>query len=212
MKKIAALLVFLLGSVCLSVADTLTLDSGEGKMFGFATFPSYQFLLGGPHASILIETGPSGLLGDWPDAPGLQNCFSCDPLNQSSILFYDSGNTGLMEFDAVSFVSSLAPSGDLTVIYRATARIFFETDMYGSLCNPGADSCPGPNLAWNQNIRWLVTAQYAPDSSNPGNWRFLDATFTPAPTPEPSTMLLVGSGIVILISKFRRKPDNLEAK
>jgi hypothetical protein len=110
-----------------------------------------------------------------------------------------------MEFDAVSFVSSLTPSGDLTVIYTATARMFFETDQYGSLCNPGADSCPGPNLAWNQNIHWLVTAQYAPDSSNPGNWSFLDATFTPAPTPEPSSMLLMGSGMVILIAKVRRK-------
>jgi hypothetical protein len=157
------------------------------------------------HAAIQVQTGRSGLSGDWPDAPGLQNCFSCDPLNQSSILFYDSGNTGLMEFNALSFVSSLAPSGDLTVLYTATARMFFETDQYGSLCNPGADSCPGPNLAWNQNIHWLVTAQYAPDSSNPGNWRFLDATFTPAPTPEPSSMFLMGSGMLILIAKFRRK-------
>lgn len=205
MKRIAALLVVLLGSVSFSAADTFTLNDGEGKMFGFATSPSYRFLLFGPHAGILVQTGPSGLLGDWPDAPGLQNCFSCDPLNQSSILFYDSGNTGLMEFDAVSFVSSLAPSGDLTVIYTATAQMFFQTDIYGRLCNPGADSCPGPNLAWNQNIRWLVTAQYAPDSSNPGNWSFLSATFTPAPTPEPSSMLLMGSGMVILIAKFRRK-------
>ena len=206
MKRISALLVFLLSSVCFSAANTIqTLDNGEGKMFGFATFPSYQFLLFGPQAAILVQTGPSGLLGDWPDAPGLQNCFSCDPLNQSSILFYDSGNTGLMEFDAVSFVSSLAPNGDLTVIYTATARMFFRTDIYGSLCNPGADSCPGPTLAWNQHIRWLVTAQYAPDSSNPGAWNFVDATFAPAPTPEPSSMLLMGSGMVILIAKFRRK-------
>jgi len=204
MKRIAALLLVLLGSVCFSASDTLTLNDGEGKMFGFATFPSYRFFFDGPHAAILVQTGPSGLLGDWPDAPGLQNCFSCDPLNQSSILFYDSGNTGLMEFDALSFVSSLAPSGDLTVIYTATARMFFETDQYGSLCNP-ADTCLGPTLAWNQNIHWLVTAQYAPDSSNPGNWRFLDATFTPAPTPEPSSMLLMGSGMVILIAKVRRK-------
>jgi hypothetical protein len=201
MKRIAALLVVLLGSVCFSAANTLTLNDGEGKMFA----TSYQFFFFGPHADILVQTGPSGLLGDWPDAPGLQNCFSCDPLNQSSILFYDSGNTGLMEFNALSFVSSLAPSGDLTVLYTATARMFFETDQYGSLCNPGADTCPGPTLAWNQKIHWLVTAQYAPDSSNPGNWSFLDATFTPAPTPEPSSMLLMGSGMVILIAKVRRK-------
>lgn len=202
MKKIAALLVFLLGSVCLSAADTLTLDSGEGKMFGFATLPSYQFLLGGPNAFIVVETGPFGLLGDWPDTPGLQNCLSCDPPGRLIIL-EDSGNTGLIQFDAVSFVSSLTPSGDLTVIYTATARMFFETDSHGFLCDPSADTCPGPHLAWNQNVRWLVTAQFSPDSSNPGRWNFVDATFTTAP--EPSSMLLMGSGVMSLIWELRRK-------
>ena len=204
MKRIAAVLVVLLSSVCFSVADTLTLNDGEGKMFGFATFPSYQFVFVGPQTGILVQTGPSGLLGDWPDAPGLQNCLSCDPRGGFNIL-YDSGNTGLLEFDPVSFVSSLAPSGDLTVIYTATARMFFETDLQGSLCQESGEPCLGPNLVWNQNIRWLVTAQYAPDSSNPGNWSFLDATFTTAPTPEPSSMLLMGSGVVILLARFRRK-------
>jgi hypothetical protein len=86
MKRLAALLVVLLGSVGFSAADTLTLNDGEGKMFA----TSYDFLFFGPHAAIQVQTGRSGLSGDWPDAPGLQNCFSCDPLNQSSILFYDS--------------------------------------------------------------------------------------------------------------------------
>jgi len=204
MKRIAAVLVVLLSGVCFSAADTLTLNYGDGQMFGFATFPSYWFVLNGPQAAILVETGPSGLEGDWPFAPGLQNCLSCDPRESGYFILYDSGLTGLIEFDPVSFVSSLAPNGDLTVIYTATARMFFETDLQGSLCNE-PDSCFGPKLAWNQDIGWLVTAQYAPDSSNPGNWSFLDATFTTAPTPEPSSMLLMGSGMVILIAKFRRK-------
>jgi hypothetical protein len=204
MKRIAALLVFLLSGVCFSAANTMTLDNGEGKMFGFATFPSYQFLLFGPQAAILIQTGPSGLNGDWPDAQGLQNCLSCDPRLSRLTILQDSGLTGSIQFDAVSFVSSLAPNGDLTVTYTATARMFFETDLQGSLCNE-PDYCPGPKLVWNQHVRWLVTAQFAPDSSNPGNWSFVDATFTPAPTPEPSSMLLMGSGMVILIAKFRRK-------
>jgi hypothetical protein len=198
MKRIAALLVVLLGSVCFSAANTLTLNDGEGKMFA----TSYQFFFFGPHADILVQTGPSGLLGDWPDAPGLQNCLSCDPRGRLIIL-EDSGNSFSMQFNAVSFVSSLAPNHDLTVIYTATAQMFFETDLQGSVCN--GDSCRGPNLVWNKNIRWLVTAQFAPDSSNPGKWSFIDATFTPAPTPEPSSLLLMGSGMVILIRKFRRK-------
>lgn len=204
MKKIAALLIVVLSSVCFSVADSLTLDQGTGQMFGFATFPSYQFLFGNRRTSILVQTGPSGLLGDWPDAPGLQNCLSCDPLVSGLTILEDIGVAGSMQFDAVSFVSSLAPNGDLTVIYTATARMFFLTTPQGTLCNTGG-SCLGPNLVWNQNIRWLVTAQFAPDSSNPGKWSFLDATFTPAPTPEPSSMLLMGSGMVILIAKCRRK-------
>jgi len=203
MKRIATLLVVLLSSACFSAADTLTLNDGEGRMFGFATSPSYQFFFGGPKAAILVQTGPSGLLGDWPDAPGLQNCLSCDPRGLFNIL-EDSGNTGSIQFDAVSSVWRLASNGDLTVIYTATARMFFETDLQGSLCNE-PESCFGPNLVWNQNIRWLVTAQFAPDSSNPGTWSFLDATFTPAPTPEPSSVLLTGSGIVILIWKLHRK-------
>ena len=170
--------------------------------------PAGKFIFTAPHAYIEVETGPFGLLGDWPDAPGLQNCLPCDPRANLTLL-YDSGNTGLMQFDAISFVSSLAPNGDLKVIYTATAQMFFETDQYGNLCDPGADSCLGPNLVWNRNIHWLVTAQFAPDSSNPGNWSFLDATFTPAPTPEPSSILLVGSGIVILIMTFRRKQANV---
>ena len=121
MKRIAALLLVLLGSVSFSAANTITLDSGEGKMFGFATFPSYQFIFTAPHAYIEVETGPFGLLGDWPDAPGLQNCLPCDPRANLTLL-YDSGNTGLMQFDAISFVSSLALNGDLKVIYTATAR------------------------------------------------------------------------------------------
>jgi hypothetical protein len=199
MKRIAALLVVLLSSVRFSAADTLTLDNGFGQM----TPSSYQFVFGGPHASILVQTGPP-LLGDYPDVSGLQNCISCDPRGRFIIL-EDSGLSFLMQFDAVSFVSSLAPNGDLTVIYTATARMFFETDLQGSVCN---GDCLGPNLEWNQNIRWLVTAQYAPDSSNPGKWSFVDATFTTAPTPEPSSMLLMGSGMVILIRKFRRKSPN----
>jgi len=201
MKRIVALLIVLLSSVCFSAADTLTLDNGVGEMFGFATVPSYQFGFGGPHASIVVQTGPP-LFGDWPDAPGLQNCLSCDPRGRL-IIIEDSGNSFSMQFDAVSFVSSLAPNGNLTVIYTSTAQMFFETDLQGSVCN--ADPCLGPNLVWNQNIRWLVTAQFAPDSSNPGKWSFVDATFTPAPTPEPSSILLMGSGMVILIKKFRHK-------
>ena len=50
MKRIAALLIVLLGSVSFSAANTITLDNGEGKMFGFATFPSYQFIFTAPHA------------------------------------------------------------------------------------------------------------------------------------------------------------------
>jgi len=205
MKRIAALLVFLLSSVCFSAANTIqTLDNGEGKMFGFATFPSYQFLLFGRQAAILVQTGPSGLMGDWPDAPGLQNCFPCADPGGIGFILFDSGLTGSIQFDAVSFVSSLASNGDLTVIYTATARMFFETDLQGNLCNK-PESCFGPNLVWNQHVRWLVTAHFAPDSSNLGAWNFVDATFATAPTPEPSSMLLMGSGMIILIAKFRRK-------
>ena len=71
MKRIAALLVVLLGTVCFSAATTLTLNDGEGKMSSLATLPAYyHFLFFGPNAAIQIQTGPSGLSGGASRTPG----------------------------------------------------------------------------------------------------------------------------------------------
>ena len=85
----------------------------------------------------------------------------------------------------------------LTVTYSSTATMIF------TFCS-SPDDCTGNHLLWNTNRLWLVTAHFVPDSNAPGSWDFLNATFTPAQTPEPSSMLLVGSGIMAVIAKFRK--------
>jgi hypothetical protein len=203
MKRIVIVLSMLLACVSFSAADTITLNDGSGAMVGslLSPFPTYHFVFVGGHDGIGID----GIFGDFPYVPGLQQCIQYDPGNLRPIL-EDSGMgidhfgrlfTGHFDFEAVSFVSSLAPNGMLTVIYTATARMTF------TFCtNP--DVCNGNHLVWNTNRLWLVTANFAPDSNVPGTWDFLNATFTPAPTPEPSSILLVGSGIMALIAKLRK--------
>jgi hypothetical protein len=171
--------------------------TGDGSM----TPTTYQFVFAGFQQGIWIDKP----FGDYPDSPGLQQCLQCDPRYVFPIVLYDSGTgydhygnlfVGLMEFDGVSFVSSLAPNGMLTVIYNATLRLSV------TFCS-SVDVCNGAHLVWNPGTHWLVTAQFAPDSSLPNTWHFVDATFAIAPTPEPSSILLMGSGIAMVIAKVR---------
>jgi hypothetical protein len=200
MKKLTMLLMVLLASVCFSAANsiqTFTMFDGEGSM----TPTTHQFVFAGFQQGIWMDKP----FGDYPDVPGLQQCLQCDPRNTFSIVLYDSGTgydhdgnlfAGLMQFDGFPFVSSLAPNGMLTVIYDATLRLSV------TFCS-SVDDCHGSHLVWNPGVYWLVTAQFAPDPSLPDTWHFVDARFATAPTPEPSSMLLMGSGIAMVIAKVR---------
>jgi hypothetical protein len=206
MKRIAILLFVLLACVSFSAANTITLTSGVGEMSGtIASFnppPSYSFFLFGPGNNAFATGSPS----DFPYTAGLQNCIGCDPRGLVDILA-DSGvgenfagqwYDGLIEFGAVSFVSSLAPNGMLTVTYKAGASLYF------ALCtDPGCGSTTALYV-WDSKKLWLVTAQFAPDSNFPGTYDFLHASFQAPIVPEPSSMLFVGSGIMVLIGKVRK--------
>jgi hypothetical protein len=199
MKTLMMLLMVLLASVCFSAANsiqTFTMFDGEGSM----TPTTHQFVFAGFHQGIWMDKP----FGDYPDVPGLQECLQCDPRHAYTIL-YDSGSgydhdgnlfTALMEFDGVPFVSSLAPNGLLTVIYDATLRLSV------TFCS-SVDVCNGSHLVWNQGVHWLVTAQFAPDPYVADTWHFVDARFATAPVPEPSSILLMGSGIAMVIAKVR---------
>jgi hypothetical protein len=207
MKKITIFLTMMLACARFSAADTFTLNDGGGQMFGFNNGQTYQFVFFSNLSGIGI--GIDSIFGDYPYTSGIQNCWSCDPRNGqlTDPLLIDIGYgidlvgrpfAGYMSFTAVSFVSSLAPNGALTMIYKATAVMQFQ------LCNSVPD-CNGDVLLWNKNQRWIVTAQFSPDQFIPGAWNFNDATFAPAPVPEPSSMLLMGSGIAFIIIRKSRK-------
>jgi hypothetical protein len=211
MKRIAIVLSMLLACVSFSAANTITLTSGFGEMSGtIASFnppPSYSFFLSG--SGVGFATGSPS---DFPFTSGLQNCAPCDPRGLVPILadsgigensagqFYD----GLIEFSAVSFVSSLAPNGMLTVTYKAFANLDF------ALCTDQSCATTSALLVWDSKKLWLVTAQFAPHPNAPGAYDFLNASFQAPIVPEPSSMLLVGSGIMVLIGKIRRsRKDHL---
>jgi hypothetical protein len=204
MKKIALLVLLLLSFVSFSAANTITMTSGNGSMSGTlgGSFPTYTLVLYGPNISF-----GTGSASDFPYTSGLQNCVECDPRAPIDLLI-DSGigsnqqgqfYNGLIFISAVSFVSSIAPNGMLTVTYKAFADIQF------ALCTDSScDQRPTTTLVWDSQKLWLVTAQFAPDKSVLGTYDFLSATFQAPVVPEPSTMLLVGSGILALIGKVRQ--------
>jgi hypothetical protein len=208
MKKITILLTIMLACARFSAADTFTLNDGGGQMFGISNGETYQFVFFSNHLSG-IGIGIDSVFGDYPDTSGIQNCLACDPRSGllSSPLLIDIGFSidhfgrpfeGFMAFDAVSFASSLAPDDALTMIYKATALMQF------TFCNNEVD-CNGDVLLWDKSTRWIVTAQFSPNQFIPGTWNFKDATFVPAPAPEPSSLLLMGSGIAIIIIRKSRK-------
>jgi hypothetical protein len=131
MKRIVIVLSMLLACVSFSAADTITVNDGRGAMSGFfSPFATYNFVFVGGRDGIGID----GIFADYPYVPGLQQCTGCDPRKNLGTILEDSGMgtdhfgrlfAGLFDLEAVSFVSSLAPNGMLTVIYTATARMTF---------------------------------------------------------------------------------------
>jgi hypothetical protein len=187
------------------------MTAGFGEMSGtiFSSNPSasYSLVLLTPDLGFGFATGSPS---DFPFTPGLQTCVPCYPQFVADILV-DNGigvnsagqwYNGLIQFYAVSFVSSLAPNGMLTVTYKAGATLDF------ALCDDPTCGTTSAQLVWNPNELWLVTAQFAPDPNFSGAYDFLNASFQapiPAPmVPEPSSLLLVGSGIMLLIGKVRK--------
>jgi PEP-CTERM motif-containing protein len=199
MKRLVVLAV-LLSVPAISRGDTIKLTSGSGSIYS-PTAIGFSFQFHGAAYDISIPQALDAFGG------GLVNCSPCDPTQLLGFpLFIASGGllttgdpylTGRIAFDAVSFVSSLAPSGVLTVKFTAVPSInLFLYDTTTGL--PVA----GPFVWGNPNQHWIITAQFSPDVGFPHSYEFTGATLTS--TPEPTSLLLLGTGLAAVAWRARR--------
>jgi len=199
MKRTSILLGVLLAMAAFSHADTINLTSGSGNIY--SGFPGFTFRFYGGGYGLFI---PQAL----DEFNGMVNCIPCDP-TQLNALFGAAGQftngqqylVGRIQFDAVSFVSSLAPSGILTVTYTATAS------LYLFLVNNVTSQEIGPFVWGDPNQPWYVTAQFKPDIGLPV-YEFLGATLSTSIAPEPTTIMLFGTGILPLLFGVRAAVTN----
>jgi len=196
MKRLILFSVVLFASA-FSNADTIKLSSGSGQIYPLDMAPgfNYQFHGSGYH----LVAGALDVFNGT-----LVMCVPCDPTTLvGSPLFlaggpYTSGNPyldGIIQFTAVSFVSSVAPSGILTVKYRASAY------LYLFLIDPITSANTGP-FVWGSPDPWIITAHFKPDILYPGIYEFTGATLVS--TPEPITLLLLSTGLAAVAWRARR--------
>jgi len=201
MKRTLILLGTLLALTALSHADSIGLTSGSGNLspsgFGF------QFHGGGYNLSIpggLDETG-GGLVQCSPPCDPLAFPLNLNPLFTVSAPVFvlvdgDTFLSGAFTFTGVSFVSSIAPGGNLTIRY--TTSLFVDLALYDK-----ATLLPVANFVWGSNEPWMVTAHFVNPGGLPGLYTFEGATFTPVP--EPGTIVLFGTGVLPILCGIRRQ-------
>jgi hypothetical protein len=201
MKRTAILLTVLVALAAFSRADSIGLTSGSGTLYpaGFI----FQFHGGGYNLSIpgTLDVTGGGLVQCTPPCDPLAFPLNLTPLftvSAASFVLVDGDPfiSGGFTFTGVSFVSSIAPGGNLTIRYTTSLSIFLS--LYDK-----ATLLPVADFVWGSNRPWLVTAHFVNSSGFPGDYKFEGATFTPVP--EPATITLLGTGMLPILFGLRRR-------
>src|SRR5207249_8196336 len=175
-RAVVTVLGVLLALVPFSGADTVhAILIGEGTLYGQQEPPPrYAFTL------FDVNSNPFTVatLNDFTESSGFGQCNPCDPtFDLVGILLLDEGighndfgyYSGSIIFRGVPFKSSLLPSGNLLVVYKALAHMEFE------LCvDPGCSSLTGQDYVWKAPNPWDIRGRFKPNPN--GGYDFLHAT------------------------------------
>lgn len=217
--RIVSVLVLLtsLAAVAAKADSVPVYDLNQGSVILTVPYPGvvqYTFSFSGSGASIngIIE------IPTWCLTWGLGGT-TCDPSAQLSV-GYDrpgmgsvSGFNGLVIFGQGASITALPftfPSGKSPSTFTVTFPVLFSGTF--SACTLGVEgTCPGPDVSpfafYNVNGSGTATLSFTSEVYREGDtrWQLTQGTYTINPVPEPTSIVLLGTGVAALIGKFARR-------